>query len=546
MEPLANLLLRVTSALEDRVQQVFTGTYEQPVGGKLGRVLIGRCVQAVDAARFSNHNKGDGVMVVGSNSGTHQTGYAILPAPPGNPGPASVATLKISGESFAAPVPPPYVVFVRDGETSTSTTYAITLDDKGDPIATIDSRVLGLEAGLGIMWGNTFVITFRTDPTGKTRQGLHAWNPFAQQFATYNYDGPPDFNGIVATTSGPCVGRDGKLYWIEMEFDDILKTHDWVLISTEDRSLNGLDRFISLTNPNTTFDTGNPDALNPSFLEGNQFAQLTQGLWDAGSDIIRGQVTLQWWCLSCNPDQTSNTLMYINLHKTTPASSFETFIESDPGTTFGDPPVYSHNGYWSEFGTSPLSQCSRYGPETIHGVQVWPLGSPTEYSTGTDTIFISGSLHEDGDYVSLCRLRPTTTDGQGSLRFGPPTGSPAVTVVNIPALDAFVGNPGTYVLVGGGKVSALPEVSITAPPGGSSFVVGETTNFIGNAFSVAFGDISSDLSWNSDLDGPLGPIGGGASIFVKLTIGDHVVTAAVEDPAMKTGQATIRVTVTAS
>ena len=103
MEPLANLILRVTSALEDRVQQVFTGTYEQPVGGKLGRVLIGRCTQAVDAARFSNHHKGDGVMVVGSNAGTHQTGYAILPAPPGNPGPASVATLKISGESFAAP-----------------------------------------------------------------------------------------------------------------------------------------------------------------------------------------------------------------------------------------------------------------------------------------------------------------------------------------------------------------------------------------------------------------------------------------------------------
>ncbi len=103
MEPLANLFLRVTSALEDRVQQVFTGTYEQPVGGKLGRVLIGRCTQAVDAARFSNHNKGDGVMVVGSNAGTHQTGYAILPAPPGNPGPASVATLKISGQSFAAP-----------------------------------------------------------------------------------------------------------------------------------------------------------------------------------------------------------------------------------------------------------------------------------------------------------------------------------------------------------------------------------------------------------------------------------------------------------
>jgi len=546
MEPLANLFLRVTSALEDRVQQVFTGTYEQPVGGKLGRVSIGRCIQAVDAARFSNHNKGSSVIVVGSNAGTHQTGYAILPAPPGNPGPASVATLKISGESFKAPEVPPYIVFVRDGTDLSSTTYAITLDETGNPIEIIDSRVLGLEALFGIMWGNTFVITFRTGPTGQTRQGMHAWNPFAQQFATYNYDGPPDFNNIVATTSGPCVGRDGKLYWIEMEFDDILKTHDWVLISTEDRSLNGLDRFISLTNLNTTFGTGNPDALNPSFLEGNQFAQLQQGIWDAGSDIIRGHVTLQWWCLSCNPDQKFNTLFYINLHKTSSASSFETFVESDASTTFGDPPPYSHNGYWSEFGTSPLSQCSIYGPETIHGVKVWPLGAPTEHSSTTDTIFIAGSLHEDGDFVSLCRLRPTTTDGQGSLRFGLPDGSPSVTVVNIPALDAFVGNPGTYVLVGGGKVSALPEVSITAPPEGSSFIFGAFTNFIGNAFSAKFGDISSDIKWSSDLDGPLGPLGGGASIFVILTIGAHVVTAAVEDSDMNAGQATVRVTVTAS
>ena len=228
-----------------------------------------------------------------------------------------------------------------------------------------------------------------------------------------------------------------------------------------------------------------------------------------------------------------------------PASTTPTFISS-ASPNFPSPSIpYSHNGFWAQFGPDPATQCALYGTETPQGVNVWPTSSPTDHGASTDRIFIVGSLHEDGDYVSLCRLRPTTTDGQGSLRFGPPTGSPSVTVVNIPALDAFVGNPGTYVLVGGGKVSALPEVSITAPPEGSSFVFGETTNFIGSAFSAEFGDISSDLTWNSDLDGPLGPIGGGASIFVKLTVGDHVVTAAVEDPNAKTGQATIRVTVTA-
>ena len=177
MEPLANLILRVTSALEDRVQQVFTGTYEQPRGGKLGKVLIGRCVQAVDAARFANHSKGDRVMVVGSNVGIHQTGYTILPAPPGNPGPASVATLRISGDSFAAP--------------------------------TITLSVVVNNAICGSLTPDDFVILFDGTPLARevltiTTVGTHVLDPAINPNNDYTFawSGDCDVDGNITLVSG--------------------------------------------------------------------------------------------------------------------------------------------------------------------------------------------------------------------------------------------------------------------------------------------------------------------------------------------------------
>ncbi len=177
MEPLADLFLRNNAALEDRVQQVFTGTYKQHRGRNLGVVLIGRCAQAVDAARFSNHTKGSSVMVIGSSVGTHQTGYAIFPAPPGNPGPASVATLKISGEAFATP--------------------------------TITLSVVVNNTICGTLTPDDFVILFDGAPltrevTTLTVVGSHALAPEINPNNDYTFvwSGDCDVNGNITLTSG--------------------------------------------------------------------------------------------------------------------------------------------------------------------------------------------------------------------------------------------------------------------------------------------------------------------------------------------------------
>ncbi|MCP4389991.1 MAG: LamG domain-containing protein, partial [Gammaproteobacteria bacterium] len=72
-----------------------------------------------------------------------------------------------------------------------------------------------------------------------------------------------------------------------------------------------------------------------------------------------------------------------------------------------------------------------------------------------------------------------------------------------------------------------PVAIITAPASGSSFVQGIGINFSGSASDNEDGDISDQLSWTSNLDGPLGT---GASLNVAtLSVGTHVISATVTD-----------------
>lgn len=103
MRPQADMLIRFRSRLLFDTQQVFTGEYVQPVGGKRGRVKIGRCEQDIEASRSSNHAKGESVLVVRTSAPSAAGDAGILPAPPSRPGPASVATKKLRGVPFSAP-----------------------------------------------------------------------------------------------------------------------------------------------------------------------------------------------------------------------------------------------------------------------------------------------------------------------------------------------------------------------------------------------------------------------------------------------------------
>lgn len=429
---------------------------------------------------------------------------------------------------------PTYLVFVRNGTFSNSTTYAVILGQDGSPISVIDSRVLGLEYLQGIMWGNTLIVMFEDPTFGNPNQGFHAWNPFDQTFHTYDYSGPAEFNGIVSMMSSVGIGSDNKLYWIEMEFDDGAHTHNWILVSTEDRSLNGLDRFNSLS------DVDNPPSIalgiNPAILanDANPMAP-----WETETSLIRVAIAIQTW--GGNPLQKLVSTKYVNLHKSDDSQSSETVASLLNRTD------HTHGGYWKEDdGVSGLrSQCMKFGNETPHGVVVWPVTDPTSHGSGSDKTAVSGSLDIDGNWVSIVRDRPATSDGQGAIIFGLPIVSPSVTVIDIPDLKTFILDNGgelgggTFRLTAGSKISTLPELSILSPNEGQSFGEGLNVTFNASVFSSKFESLEDDIVWNSNVNGNFGV---GAPVnFSGLSVGGHTITATVEDPDTNTAQATVRI-----
>lgn len=94
---------------------------------------------------------------------------------------------------------------------------------------------------------------------------------------------------------------------------------------------------------------------------------------------------------------------------------------------------------------------------------------------------------------------------------------------------------------GGGPVNAAPVVSINTPADGASVSDGTAIAFSGGASDAEDGNLSSSLSWSSDLDGA---IGSGASFSATLSVGTHTVTASVTDSGGKSASDSIDVTVT--
>ncbi len=93
----------------------------------------------------------------------------------------------------------------------------------------------------------------------------------------------------------------------------------------------------------------------------------------------------------------------------------------------------------------------------------------------------------------------------------------------------------------GGPVNAAPVVSISAPSNGTSVVDGTAITFTASASDAEDGNLTSGLSWSSNLDGALGT---GSSVNATLSVGLHTVTAQVTDSGGKTGSASVSVTVT--
>jgi subtilisin family serine protease len=86
-----------------------------------------------------------------------------------------------------------------------------------------------------------------------------------------------------------------------------------------------------------------------------------------------------------------------------------------------------------------------------------------------------------------------------------------------------------------------PVVTITSPTGGTTVTDGDLITFTGTVSDAEEGDLSSSISWSSDIDGGLGS---GASISTSaLSVGTHTITASVTDSGGLEGSDTITVTV---
>ena len=89
------MLIRLTEKTLEKAQQVFSGTWKQPVGTTRGDVRITGCDQTVRAAGFGHKKGGDVIAVTAGGS------WAVLPGPPGKAGPQSTSALTVSGQPFA-------------------------------------------------------------------------------------------------------------------------------------------------------------------------------------------------------------------------------------------------------------------------------------------------------------------------------------------------------------------------------------------------------------------------------------------------------------
>ena len=79
-----------------------------------------------------------------------------------------------------------------------------------------------------------------------------------------------------------------------------------------------------------------------------------------------------------------------------------------------------------------------------------------------------------------------------------------------------------------------------APQDSAAFPSGTPITFEGSASDAEDGDLTAQLAWTSDLDGP---IGSGGSFTVTLSDGTHVVTAGVTDSGGLTASDAVTVTV---
>lgn len=163
------------------------------------------------------------------------------------------------------------------------------------------------------------------------------------------------------------------------------------------------------------------------------------------------------------------------------------------------------------------------------------ISAPTDgaaYPTWSDIRFAASAFdNEDGD---LTRQIVWSTEATGV--FG--TGGSVTTSLPRGEHEVFASvtdQQGTLsfdiviVFVFG---NGIPDVVINTPADGSEFEAGKPITLAATAFDFEDGDLTSNLSWSSSVDGWLGA---GGQISAPLSVGAHVITASVTDQGGDTG-----------
>jgi len=91
------------------------------------------------------------------------------------------------------------------------------------------------------------------------------------------------------------------------------------------------------------------------------------------------------------------------------------------------------------------------------------------------------------------------------------------------------------------SANTAPSVAIDSPANESTFTAGESVTFTGIAVDSEDGDLTGSLAWSSSLDGALG--NGGSVVTSSLSVGTHLITAAVSDSGGLSGSNAISVTI---
>jgi hypothetical protein len=174
------------------------------------------------------------------------------------------------------------------------------------------------------------------------------------------------------------------------------------------------------------------------------------------------------------------------------------------------------------------------------------ITAPADATTETEGVLVSFAATagdaEDGDLTAAIAW---TSDLDGSIGSG---GSFALATLSVgthtitAAVTDSLGAPGSMPITLTIAVNAPPVLTLTSPADGTTETEGVLVSFAATASDADEGDVTGEVVWSSDLDGPLGT--GGSLALATLSVGAHTITASVTDSLGASDARQITLTIT--